>query len=462
MSDVALGGSRLRPRRRTDGRDVARDTARTHPLWWLAVGIILGGAMIFHSGLDPADRFALKQSGISYGVSWWNRQLAGPFTPSDLAVFAFAYLAGTVRFSSAPIRFSRVGGAYAAVIATAVAMGAAVGVYHGTESPIGDWRNLAVGSLFAFGLWSTVLSTSANVLRFAQLLAGLVSLYGLWLLLQYATGGGDIAFYGRTPVGDHSSIEYFVAVVAVSLAMLRSGRISWLWWLAIAIGTAVVLLSFRRYAWLEIGTVAAVFVLFAHRGRMRYIIGLAGVAAIAAAAIALTWNSLQWSERFASLDPSATSSQNELAATNENHLDDIRDGLDQIRAHPIFGLGVGVTYVGTRTLVWKGVAGMVHNGPVSVWIKFGAFGLIVYVVSYLALLRRLLARRRGRRPENLFALGALAFFIGSLASTATVYPWIFEQPGSALLAFAVMAAAFPRHSGARTPLRFAPSPAEAA
>ena len=46
------------------------------------------------------------------------------------------------------------------------------------------------------------------------------------------------------------------------------------------------------------------------------------------------------------------------------------------------GLGVGVLYHPTRTARWKGDAGMVHNGPIEVWIKFGILGMLVFLVQH--------------------------------------------------------------------------------
>lgn len=411
--------------------------------WWAFAGFIIAASLIFHSaGSDPAERLMLKQAGIKAGGSIYQSEVIGGFTPSDAVVFAFFFLALLDRLGRGQVRFSRRAVAFSLDIATTIAAGIAIGKYHGTHSPFGDWRNLAVGGLFAFALWSTVLRDASAVLRYAQLYVAIVVCYGFYELIQYTHGGGEIAFYGRTPLGDHSALEYMVAAVAVSLAMLRTGRTKALWWAGTGIGTAVVLLSFRRYAWVELAGVAAVFVLFSGRGRSRYITGLTVLALVGVVVIALTSSTLQWGQRLASVNPFANAATNSLAATNSGHLADIQDGLDQVKAHPIFGLGVGVTYVGQRTVMWKGVAGMVHNGPISVWIKFGLLGVFMYFFCYWVLLRRLWRRRGGRSPANLFALATLAFVVGNLAVTLSVYPWPFETPGGGMLMFALIAGAF--------------------
>ena len=46
--------------------------------------------------------------------------------------------------------------------------------------------------------------TDRDCLRFAQIFVAIMAVYGVDQLLQYASGGGEIAFYGRTTTGDHA------------------------------------------------------------------------------------------------------------------------------------------------------------------------------------------------------------------------------------------------------------------
>ena len=411
--------------------------------WWLFAGFILLGSLIFHSKIDPGDRELLRQGVSGINGSWYQNQWIARLTPSDFVIGFFAYAAAVHRFRRRRVAFSRLATRLTLLVALCVAVGVATGIYHNTASPAGDWRELFVGGLFAFGLWATVMTSDAASLRFAQLFVALVTGYGALQLAEYARGGGELAFYGRTPVGDHATLEFMVAAVAISLAMLRSGRSRLLWLAGITIGTAIVMLAFRRYAWVELAIVAAFFPLLSKR-RARYLKAAALLAGAGALAIVLTWSSLQWGERFASLDPTASRSTNALAATNQGHLDDIRDGLDQVRAHPVFGLGVGVLYVGKRTVAWKGAAGMVHNAPVEVWIKFGLLGLMTYALIYATLFRRLWQRRGGTRYADLVAWGVFAFFLANFFISITVYSWPFGDSERGVLFFGLLAAAFPR------------------
>jgi hypothetical protein len=405
--------------------------------------MIIYCAVYFHTATDPGIRFAIKNSGLNYGGSWWDQQKLGPFTPGDAAVFAFAYVGLILRLRSGRIHISRRIAWLTGLGSVAILQGVAVGVYHHTPSPFGDWRDLAVGYLFAFALWSTILRTERDALRFAQLFVFILATYGAYELLQYARGGGEIAFYGRTPTGDHATLEYMVATVGISLALLRTGRTRWLWWAGILVGTAIVLLAFRRYAWAEIGTVFGTFLVFSGANRRRYLVGLAGLLAAGAVAVGLTWSSLNWSERLASVNPTATRSQNVLATTNQGHINDILDGLDQVKARPFLGLGTGVLYHPTRSASWKGEAGMVHNAPIEMWIKFGLIGLAAFFATYFVLFREVWRRRNGRQISDLFAFGGGSFLLGNFIVIATVYAWPFGTWEKGILVFAVIAMAFP-------------------
>jgi len=414
--------------------------------WWAMAGGILAVAIIFHSKVDPGIRFSIKQSGKdNYGPAWFTVQQWGSLTPGDLIVFGFAYLALIYRFTREGLHWSKQSMRICLLIGIPIALGVIVGVSNHTRSPFGDWRDLFVGFLFAVGLWSTVLTSEEGCFRFAQIFAGMVGTYGFVQLLQYATGGGEIAYYGRTPTGDHATLEFMVAAVGISMAMLRTRRSPALWWLTIAICTMVVVLAFRRYAWIELGTVFAVFLLISGHDRRRYLMGAAGLFTCAVIAIVFLGSSLNWADRFASLDPTASKQNNAVAATNAGHIDEIKDGMDQIRAHPITGLGVGILYVGQRTARWKGDAGMVHNGPIEMWIKYTVVGFVAFFAVYFILFRAVWRRRHGNRYSDMLAIGAGSFLLGQFFVTATVYAWPFGVWEKAILEFACIAMMFPRH-----------------
>jgi O-antigen ligase len=422
-------------------------------IWWSFAAVLLAAAVYFHSNADPGTRFAVRMGGATkFGPTWFDAQKFGPFTPGDMMVACFGYLAVIHRVRSGLTVVTRRAVALVVPIAVVILLGVATGEFHNTGSPFGDWRDLAVGAIFAFSLWSTVLRTDEGCFRFAALFVAIITAYGTLQLFEYLRGGGEIAFYGRTPTANHATLEFMAAAVGVSLAMLRTRRMVGLWRLAIIVDTMVVVLAFRRYAWVELAGVLAVFVFLSGRNRRRYVLGILAIAAAGAVAIAISPSSLNFSERLASFNPSDTKSTNALAATNQDHINDILDGVDQIRAHPVTGLGVGVLYVGRRTARWKGDVGMVHNGPVEIWIKFGVIGVITYIGVYLFTLREIFRRRRGQRYVDIAAFGAGSFMFGNFLITCTVYPWPFGVWEDAILMFSLVAMAFaPGWRGASAP-----------
>jgi hypothetical protein len=159
--------------------------------------------------------------------------------------------------------------------------------------------------------------------------------------------------------------------------------------------------------------------------------------------VALTWSSLNWTARLASVNPTQTRAQNVLATTNQGHINDILDGIDEVRAHPFLGIGTGVLYHPTRSASWKGAAGMVHNAPIEMWIKFGILGVVTFFAVYFVLFREVWRRRYGRRASDMIAFGGGAFLLGNFLVIATVYAWPFGTWEKGILIFTVIAMAFP-------------------
>ncbi len=99
----------------------------------------------------------------------------------------------------------------------------------------------------------------------------------------------------------------------------------------------------------------------------------------------------------------------------------------------------------TRTAQWKGDAGMVHNAPVEVWIKFGLLGL-----------GRLLRDLRDPVPRHLETAKPAAADLrspvvrrrrvpasGNFVVIGTVYSWPFGASEKGILIFTLIAMAYP-------------------
>ena len=225
---------RPRPPSRCPPRRGGDDPARRHrPFRRLVLRGVhpLHGHLLPFADHRPGVRFAIRNGTITnYGPSWWDQQKFGQFTPGDLAVIGFAYIGAIARLSSRRTQLHTRTAWLIGIGIVAVTIGVAVGVLNSTPSPFGDWRYLAIGLLFAFGLWSTILQTERDCFRFAQIFVAIMAVYGVDQLMNYAKGGGEIAFYGRTTSGDHATLEFMVAAVGISMAMLRTRRTRALWW----------------------------------------------------------------------------------------------------------------------------------------------------------------------------------------------------------------------------------------
>jgi hypothetical protein len=461
---------------RTPGEDVssepparARERLAPWPFWAFA-GAILIGCIVFHSRTDPSIRYTLKGAAgdnfnvtvkqlalANYGPDWFLAQKFGKLTPCDVAIGLFAYLGLCYRWSTQrPLRFSRRARNYAVLIAIPMAIGLIVGQYHGATSVFGDSRYYVAGAVFALGLWSTILTSEEGCFRFAQLFALLTGVYGFVQLAQYATGGGEIAYYGRTTLAAHATLEYMVAGVAVAVAMSRTGRSRMLWWFTVVVCSMVVVLGFRRYAWLELASVFGMYLLLSGRRNLRAPLVIAASAVVA---VVFLGSSLDFTGRVASFNPNATRQTSIYANTNQGHIDAALDGLYEIETHPITGLGTGVGFIGHTS---GNALNQVQNAPIETWIRYSVVGFAVFCFVYFMLFRDLWRRRHGTRYSDQLGWGIGAFLFGQFLVICAVYPWPFDTTEKAVLTFSLVALAYPRRDRVDEPARETPSAVQTA
>src|SRR5439155_5279924 len=93
--------------------------------------------------------------------------------------------------------------------------------------------------------------------------------------------------------------------------------------------------------------------------------------------------------RAQSLNPLADSSS-PYATTNEDHVGDVLDAFDQVKSHPILGIGLGRAYKTYRISEWKTESVEVHNGLLHVWVFYGLLGLLAYLLFHSSLFRWLM------------------------------------------------------------------------
>ena len=160
--------------------------------------------------------------------------------------------------------------------------------------------------------------------------------------------------------------------------------------------------------------------------------------------IALTWSRSTGAERLASLDPTQTRAENVYATTNQGHIDDILDGWDQVRAHPITGLGVGVLYHGHAH---GPLEGRRRDGAQRARSRSGSSSGSSGCSSFFARLlhpvpRHLAAAPRQRilRPPG---VGRRRLPAGNFVVICTVYSWPFSTWEKCILIFTLIAMAYP-------------------
>ena len=84
------------------------------------------------------------------------------------------------------------------------------------------------------------------------------------------------------------------------------------------------------------------------------------------------------------MDSFSPTSESVYSTTNQDHLNDLLEAWEEIRASPIVGLGIGRFYETPLLTPWKETSFEVHNALLQVWLKFGLIGLIAFLGFHLA------------------------------------------------------------------------------
>ncbi|MBN1567881.1 MAG: O-antigen ligase family protein [Acidobacteria bacterium] len=88
--------------------------------------------------------------------------------------------------------------------------------------------------------------------------------------------------------------------------------------------------------------------------------------------------------------------------SNWAHLEDIRDGVDTLTEHWLFGRGIGARIESGRTSYYVGGPAqslLIHQAILHVWLKMGMLGVAAYILTYVQAVRlsiRIWKRRRIR------------------------------------------------------------------
>lgn len=322
------------------------------------------------------------------------------------------------------------------------------GLNHGSHAHFGDWKALALG----LGLWCSLTRgacrTRAGRSALAAVFISVTGAWAVWLLVAFVFRGGVVVpVLGTISVWDHPTLEFMTACSVLCSWLLFNQSASYstrlLWYVGTAAPGLVVLLSFRRFAWIELifGTILVILLSGRNAGSKSHALGWATIAlSCLMLAVVLGPSEQSFGRRLTSIyTTGSTAKGGSYAGTNQSHLNDIRDAWDVVRRKPILGLGTGATYVGERTTRWKDVSGMVHNGPLDVWIKFGIAGLLLYIFGMSTIFIRTFNQIR----LDPYAGGVLAFLLAQCVITTTVFTWPFDTLAGSVLFFTLVGLVHP-------------------
>lgn len=370
----------------------------------------------------------------------------GGFRFVDLAILALAFchvLAPAACRRWKFLRFPRAtvfpGIAFLVCIAVAICYGRS----HGGNNFFFDWRGLALGIGLYF-VWSSWLRSTSDVASAVRLFAVYMAVRIAALYVLYGAGYRENLLGVAIPIFDGPVLSciVFTALLAFSYQENAAGDSEKLLWCGLAASAyLIVLMCFRRTYWGELAIGTLLLLVFQKRHRLRNLLLVVGVLAVAACILGASFSS-----RLQSLD--VTRDDSEFSADNADHLHDLMDAWYQVQQSPLMGIGVGTAYSTWHIRSWKTESVMVHNAPLHVWLKYGIAGLLSYLWFHFALLRWFL--RRARSPtaaEPAFFAAGFAYLTAHFVITLGFAPWPYsELQLTTLMSFILAAAVAARRS----------------
>ena len=319
------------------------------------------------------------------------------------------------------------------------------GALHGGTNLFFDWRALAlgIGICAVFVAW---LPTAQSADFAVHLFAAFMALRIAWILADFFSGGGDLLVGVRIPVFDGPTLSavVFTALLSACLADAARGFRALFWMSLSAAAYLLVLLSFRRTFWTELG-LGTLFLLLSQRERRSRKLLLA-IATLLAVAVLL---GPAFYQRVQSMD--FTRDETEFSQGNPNHVGEVLDAWEQVQRNPVMGIGLGRSFQTLRIQDWKEESVMVHNAPLHVWLKYGLLGLFCYAWFHLALFRWLWRQKQNSRATPAHALASrtrvpwlaamLAFLAAQFVVSLGFTPWPYSSLQSTILIAFLLAVA---------------------
>ena len=352
--------------------------------WWLlqhpavGLGLLVGTVLVFE---DDAEGF------LPGTHHFYNRLPHIPLSPTDaLLVALIAAVVVDRGRRRLPLRMPGPFVGIALLIGAAVAGGIVVGQADGWNSvqAFNSARSLTYLIVLPV-LVANVLDSPDALRRFALGAGGLIAFKGAegslaWLAgLGRQVGTGHLTYY--EPLANAAMMAFVVAMVAAIAARVPIPR----WALAAApVAGAALLLSYRRSFWLATAVACVIAVLVASGRRGRPFVVFSGAVVIVAIYMAVSFGGATESQntvvaRVTSLSPSSLKGN----AEDRYRLDEQRNVFEDIRRHPVAGLGFGVPWTIRYPLSqhFQDEQNYTHVVAFWWWLKMGLLGIVAYLAS---------------------------------------------------------------------------------
>ncbi|MFN8129927.1 MAG: O-antigen ligase family protein [Solirubrobacteraceae bacterium] len=315
-----------------------------------------------------------------------------------------------------------------------------------------------------------IVRTPQDVRRALALVAVLAVVKGLLGLAGVALGRGPVLDSGGTVLTYYEPLANWLTILyifGVASAVLARVRVPWYAWIGGFICLASLVLSFRRSFWLA-AAIGIAFILLIGIGRAGRLVVIPAIVAIGLGIyVSFSIGGVELSQpknpvlaRVLSLNPT------QLAANREDRyrLDERRNVTDELKAHPITGLGLGVPWAATHPLSQEFPQGRlyVHFTVLWWWLNLGILGLAAYaaLMGTLLVLTFRVWKTRGPPFVRIPCLALFGGIIGLMfAETTASFTGVDARFTLGMGCVVGLVAALHRTAGPWLPGRDAPAPA---
>ncbi len=263
--------------------------------------------------------------------------------------------------------------------------------------------------------WRTVLNIAAVLIPLKAITGLLTRFYGG----ELGPGQDPVSFYEPT-----MNLLMVLFLLTVTAAGIRKVHLSRWVWLSVPIVTLSLLLSFRRSFWVAavLGVLLVTMGAAGRRSRPFVVLGLLGVGLalwVAVSAGGSTDSTNPIIDRAESLSPTRIQS----TSGDRYRLEEQRNVVAEIRAHPLSGLGLGIPWTQRFPVSESHPGGRyyTHVTPLWYWLKLGPMGVVSYFwLSGLAVIVGYQRFRRSREPMvRVVGLAIAAGWVGLVVAELT-------------------------------------------